>query len=355
MAGLTISATAFETSIASLFKNVDLEDATSQPFGEPVFDKVRDLLAGVGKPEWSKRPRTYTVLRLIERADAMDSFVFQGLLDFQFPYEESRLPPTLSATSRARFIHAQRLTLSDVKDAEFCKRHVHLKSDASDCFFIVKQLGGGSFGIVDHVRSKLSLEEYARKRISRAKNFKKDKAKMKMFINELGNLKRLSHAHLVRLVGSYTDPNHIGLLMEPIADCDLKAFLSQTPFPPGSLLVLRRSFGCLTSAVKYLHDSKCRHKDLKPGNVLVKNDKFLITDFGTARDWSDHTRGTTCGPSGPYTPAYAAPEVASQDSRGTPADIWSLGCIFLDIIVRTTLVSVMLSIYVDTAIDHFER
>lgn len=183
----------------------------------------------------------------------------------QFPYVESQLPQVLSAVSRAKFLHAQRLTLSDVNDAEFTSKHVHLRSDATECFFVVKRLGGGSFGIVDHVRSKLSLEEYARKRITRAKNFSGDKAQMKMFINELANLKRLKHEHLVRLVGSCSDPRYIGLLMEPVANCDLKQFLDQLPFPPGNLSLLRRSFGCLASAVKYLHENKCRHKDLKPG------------------------------------------------------------------------------------------
>lgn len=127
-----------------------------------------------------------------------------------------------------------------------------------------------------------------------------------MLINKLGNLKRLKYAHLVRLVSSYTDPQYIGLLMEPVADCDLKHFLNQTPLPPGCFSLLRRSFGCLASAVKCLHESKCRHKDLKPGDILVKEDNLLITDFGTARDWNDWTRGTTFGRSGPFTPAYAA-------------------------------------------------
>jgi hypothetical protein len=119
------------------------------------------------------------VLRLIDRVDVMDSFVLDGVLDIQFPYEEYQLPQTLSATSRARFLNTQALALSDAKSAEFDKRHVNLKSDADNCFFVVKQLGAGRFGTGDHVRSKLSLEDYARKRISRAKNFKRDKEMMK--------------------------------------------------------------------------------------------------------------------------------------------------------------------------------
>jgi serine/threonine protein kinase len=93
-----------------------------------------------------------------------------------------------------------------------------IAADAGSSFIVIKQLGHGAFGSVDHVRSKLSLQEYAvsniiifchyvnlkrfqRKRILRARTFAKDKAAVKAFENELGNLKRLRHSHLVQLLG----------------------------------------------------------------------------------------------------------------------------------------------------------
>lgn len=133
---------------------------------------------------------------------------------------------------------------------------------------------------------------------------------------------------------SYTDPKYVGLLMSPVADCDLKAFLKRDPFPIDDLHLLRGFFGCLCSAVLYLHNSKCRHKDLKPENILVYTNNVLITDFGTARDWSEQSRSTTTGRSGAYTPGYAAPEVVDEEPRSSSADIWSLGCVYLDMMVE---------------------
>lgn len=133
---------------------------------------------------------------------------------------------------------------------------------------------------------------------------------------------------------SYTDQKYIGLLMSPVADCDLKAFLERNPFPEDGLHLLRGFFGCLCSAVLYLHNSKCRHKDLKPGNILVYMNNVLITDFGTARDWSGQSRSTTTGRNGAYTPGYAAPEVVHEEPRSSSADIWSLGCVYLDMMVE---------------------
>jgi len=99
------------------------------------------------------------------------------------------------------------------------------------------------------------------------------------------------------------------------------------------LFILQNAFGCLSAALQYLHNQRCRHKDIKPANILVKNGSVLLTDFGTSRNWVVGDSGTTVGTSGPYTPAYAAPEVAEWESRNEAADVWSLGCVFLEMLV----------------------
>ena len=121
--------------------------------------------------------------------------------------------------------------------------------------------------------------------------------------------------------------------MEPVADMDLKDFLRRTPFPEDDLDVLRTYFGCLCSAMTYLHQKNCRHKDIKPANILVKDYQVYITDFGLALDWTELSGETTTGAPKIYTHAYAAPEVALSGKRNTKSDIWSLGCVFLDILV----------------------
>ena len=102
------------------------------------------------------------------------------------------------------------------------------------------------------------------------------------------------------------------------------------------LFILQNAFGCLSAALQYLHNQRCRHKDIKPANILVKNGSVLLTDFGTSRNWAGDS-GTTVGTSGPYTPAYAAPEVVEWESRNEAADIWSLGCVFLEMVVCNTV------------------
>ena len=94
---------------------------------------------------------------------------------------------------------------------------------------------------------------------------------------------------------------------------------------------LESTMGCIASAVAYLHKQEIKHKDLKPSNVLLSAEGLYITDFGTATDFSVLTTSATeNGERG--TPKYFAPEVAIYEPSGRAADIFSMGCIFLEII-----------------------
>jgi serine/threonine protein kinase len=172
-------------------------------------------------------------------------------------------------------------------------RHRHFAADGDLHFKKIKSLGIGGFGEVDHVYSTLSCKEYARKRIFRGRTFKKYREKMEMFENELSTLKRLSHYHLVEYIRSYTDKKFFGLIMSPIADMNLKEFLDISSFSNSHQSTLRTFFGCISSCVLYLHRNQIRHNDIKPENILVKGDNVLITDFGTALDWTEQGHSTT--------------------------------------------------------------
>ena len=114
-----ISAPEFEQTINRLIPRSEGENSPTATFDDALFDRIRKLLDLVGKSEWSKRPRTYVVLLMIDCVDAMDAFVDAGLFDIQLPYHESRLPaPLRDQETRDRFLNMQSLVLTKATDLE---------------------------------------------------------------------------------------------------------------------------------------------------------------------------------------------------------------------------------------------
>ncbi len=128
------------------------------------------------------------------------------------------------------------------------------------------------------------------------------------FENELEAVKKMSHRHIVKLVGSYTDPFWVGLIMTPVADGDLEEYLNLPDTTNIRKQSLRTFFGCLTMAMGYLHQHNMCHGDVKPRNLLVKDGQCLLSDFGTTRFWEDDGRSTTNSIAA-CTIRYCAPEV----------------------------------------------
>lgn len=283
------------------------------------FQLIGQWCARYGKNEWARRPRTFVILHMIGCEEALDGFVEERLSDFALPYSEENLPHAVSGElKRKQFLDYQNYVLTaHAHDLEKeGGEHQNIEGSADDFFIKERELGSGGFGEVDEVVSYLSIRHYARKRFSRGRSFKRDQDSIKSFENELRILKKLSHRHLVKLIGSYTDRQSVGIIMTPVADMDLSTYLDAERVSPNDKkdrqICLRRFFGCLATALKYLHGQEIRHKDIKPKNILVKNRDVLLADFGTSHNWSDDTKNTTEGTARGFTPRYCAPEVAQH-------------------------------------------
>ncbi|EFQ89142.1 hypothetical protein PTT_14683 [Pyrenophora teres f. teres 0-1] len=301
------------------------------PFSEKDIRGIADVLIRCSRERWSRVPRLYSILKKIGQLDAIDAFIDNDLSDLSFPFSKSTLPEALREISaRVKFIELQHLVYnSEALNLEQATHHGHFNDSADVPLKKVGDLGKGGYGYVDRVVSTISHREYARKQIPRGTTFRRDRQVLKDFTRELSNLRRLSHRHLVELVGSYTDKRFVAILMLPVADVNLQTFLDNTHLNERSRSLLRPFFGCLASALSYLHDNRIRHKDIKPSNVLIKDDQVYFTDFGTSLDWSgrDHSATATAPPT---TPRYCAPEVMAFTERNSSSDIWSFGCVLLE-------------------------
>jgi ubiquitin C-terminal hydrolase len=306
-------------------------------FSETDLRDIASVLQRVGRDTWARIPRIYTVLRLLNHLEVIDVFIAPGISDVHFPFTIQTLPQSLNPFVAHGFLETQHVVLSNGLDLEReSGRHRHFSSAADVPLIKVEELGKGAYGYVDRVISTVSHKEYARKLIPRGRTFQRNKKILRDFERELGTLKKLSHhRHIVQLIGSYTDPTFVGILMSPVAECDLKDFLDRLAVDGNHSSTANKSFarsffGCLASALSYLHDNTVRHKDIKPQNILVLGHTVYLADFGISLDWSEIGKSTTTGPT-PKTARYCAPEVSDYTPRNTSADIWSLGCVFLEI------------------------
>ena len=95
---------------------------------------------------------------------------------------------------------------------------------------------------------------------------------------------------------------------------------------------LWKAYGCLASGLAFIHKQTIRHKDIKPQNILIHQGNVLFTDFGISVDFSEHGRSTTTGHPQSFTRKYCAPEVANWDKRNSKSDVFSLGCVYAEIL-----------------------
>lgn len=231
-----------------------------------------------------------------------------------------------------------------------------------------EELGEGAFAMVRRTTchsiplARKSLHALSKQRL---KDIKKE---IKIGVSLAG------HEHLVKLIGTYTTEEHSGattyhILTFPVADCDMDKFLRNcVAARDGNFLVnnpniyemlvaasavdipghdafeagmfaafrnfLKRTMGCMADAVAWMHSTKVHiaHLDLKPHNMLLRNGRLYLTDFGLSKHraledntFTEHRAGLSRG--------YAAPEVEDgMEYRPFRADIYSLGCIYLNLI-----------------------
>jgi serine/threonine protein kinase len=214
--------------------------------------------------------------------------------------------------------------------------HVNLTDRSTLPFQCIENLGTGGSATVEVVQDKTTGSKFAHKvlRPRRGTNHEFEQA----FRNEIDIIKRLhSHPHIIQVYWSYICDDTFGMLLTPVAsDGDLKAYLQtiqsmEKPLSSEHYSVLGRSFGCLASGLAFIHSHTIRHKDIKPQNILVHEGQMIITDFGIALDASGQDTTTTTGMAEGFTDRYRAPEVARCEPRNRMSDVFSLGCVFLEI------------------------
>ncbi|KAL8371424.1 hypothetical protein RB595_001295 [Gaeumannomyces hyphopodioides] len=158
-------------------------------------------------------------------------------------------------------------------------------------------------------------------------------------LREIQILRDCSHRNVVTIhdvvVGEDTSRIENIFLVLEFLEHDLKSVLEDMP-EPFLASEIKTLLIQLASGVSYLHDNFILHRDLKTSNLLMNNrGQLKIADFGMARYVGDPPPRLT---QLVVTLWYRAPELLlGTASYGQAVDMWSVGCIFGELLTREPL------------------
>ena len=348
--------------IPFLKEHVDSHDVLKE-------ESLEDLKAFLESHEltkpWSASPRLYALLRmstgveekdLTERPYTHDELLTHGLSDYALPYSSATLPPVIreQVDTAKRLLNLQSMVRSSPESMSFRDGILTHRNSKIPPFETTRKLPliQGSFGQVESVLNKRTGLVFARKTMPRSRDSRlgpmsdseahADRQwRLNHFQNEVEILQKLEHEHLVQFCGSYTDINAFAILVLPVAERTLHDLLVEpTPVSIEDSAMLHKSFGCLAFGLAWLHSKLIRHKDIKPANILIHEGKLLFCDFGSAMDAELLDTTQTEGLAHKRTPRYASPETHEKKKRNESSDVWSLGCVFLEMLTVLTHSSV---------------
>eukprot|EP00755_Sulcionema_specki_P023504 Sspe_Gene.79073::Locus_49526_Transcript_1_1_Confidence_1.000_Length_965::g.79073::m.79073 len=186
------------------------------------------------------------------------------------------------------------------------------------------KVGEGTYGIVYKAKDKTTGELVALKRM---RLDSEDEGIPCSAIREILLLKELKHPNVVKLLDVSHSEKKLTLVFE-FLDQDLKAYLDSRKgdIPAREIQHFLRQ---LSEAIKFCHSRSVLHRDLKPQNLLIANDKTLkLADFGLGRAFGIPVKKYTHEV---VTLWYRAPDVLlGSINYGMGVDMWSVGCIFAE-------------------------
>ena len=190
---------------------------------------------------------------------------------------------------------------------------------------LVRELGRGGMGVV-HEAWQRSLDRRVAVKVL-APGLVASPAAVARFRREAAAAGRLHHEHIVEVLGFGSDRGQHFFAMQFVDGLALHDCSDRFRAPERAVALVAQ----IADALAHAHEHGLVHRDVKPGNVLVRADDFaLLTDFGVARDDALPSLTQEGGFLG--TLDYASPEQVRGEVVDARTDVWALGVILFELL-----------------------
>ena len=153
-------------------------------------------------------------------------------------------------------------------------------------------------------------------------------------MQEFSLIQKIKSVHVTRIFDLAYDNGNAYLAMEYFGAGDLRERIIAGGFPPVQALKI---FAQVARALGAIHDAGVIHRDLKPHNIMFRDQHHLaIVDFGGAKSLGDTTGITKVGHI-IGTPNYMSPEQITGGKVDKRTDLYSLGVILHLLLTGQTL------------------
>ncbi|WEJ97230.1 ATP binding [Yamadazyma tenuis] len=199
------------------------------------------------------------------------------------------------------------------------------------------RIGSGSFGTVYLGMSPFTGELMAVKQVSLNNSQPESQNLMvEALQHEMLLLKNLNHKNIVRYLGSSISEEHLNIFLEYVPGGSVQSMLMS--YGPFEEPLIRNFIRQVLIGLTYLHGEDIIHRDIKGANILIDiKGTVKISDFGISKkitnksdDSNEPDKKTSRRASLQGSVYWMAPEVVKQTAYTKKADIWSVGCLIVE-------------------------
>ena len=152
---------------------------------------------------------------------------------------------------------------------------------------------------------------------------------LRVWEQEIKILEKYKHPNIIQYLGSECEGDQLYIYLEYADGGSLSSLLNRV----GAFeeQTVKNYVGQILRGLSYLHRNDIIHRDIKAENVLLDRETIKLSDFGCSRQYSDRTKsGMINSVAGTF--LFMAPEVIRSEHYGRSIDIWSLGCLTIQLL-----------------------